>query len=201
MAVTWLAGVGFLRLHAAMFAVAGAVLLLIDLILDPSDLWALEVLEIWLVVLGSHSAALVAGWSTWRAIRPGRIADSPLAWFLPDADEPDNAMETLAPGPPQPLPATGRFSPGRHATPADADEAPTGIAAVLAAIGDAALDLADLGRSGLDKTRQGIARGIDWIRNEDDDDDDEYEDEEDGPPSPAGLDRPDLQNPQEASGR
>jgi len=195
MAVTWLAGVGFLRLHAAMFAVAGAVLLLIDLILDPSDLWALDVLEIWLVVLGSHTAALVAGWSTWRAIRPGRIAESPLAWFLPDDGEPDDPTETIAPGPPQPLPATGRFTPGRLPA-SDDDEAPEGIADVLATIGDSALDLADLGRSGLEKTRQGIARGIAWVRNDDDDDDDD-----EGPPSPTDTDRPIHLKPQEASGR
>ncbi len=172
----WVGGLGFLRLHAAVFAIAGAVLLLVDLILDPSDLWALDFLRIWLIVLGSHTAALAAGWATWRAIRPDRLTELPLAWFLPDTDEDDDLSQESDPDMARPLPATGRFTPGRISMTSADDDAPRGfgeiVSSVFAAIGDAVLDLADLARAGVAHTRRGIARGIDWVRNEDDDDDD-----------------------------
>src|SRR5687767_14362803 len=42
LAADWLAGIGFLRFYAAAYAIAGAALLLIDLILNPSDPWAVD---------------------------------------------------------------------------------------------------------------------------------------------------------------
>lgn len=171
----WLTGLGFLRLHAAVFAIAGAVLLLADLILDPSDLWVLDLLRIWLIALGSHAVALSAGWATWRAIRPDRLANWPLDWFLPNTDDEDDLLEETGPGMARPLPATGRFTPGRVSEISDGDDAPRGftkiVSSVFAAIGDAVLDLADLARAGVAHTRRGIAHGIDRVRNEDDDDD------------------------------
>ena len=62
-----MAGVGFLRFHAAAYAIVGAALLLIDLILNPSDPWAVDVLRVWLILLSSHAVGLVAGRVTWRA--------------------------------------------------------------------------------------------------------------------------------------
>lgn len=185
MAADWVLGVGFLRLHAAVFAVAGAALLFVDLIVDPADPWALGLLRGWLVLLGTHLAALVAGWVTWRAIRPDRLAASPLAWFLASAEDEDEAAGTLdADGHGQPLPATGRFTPGRLERTPGEDDAQGGIAAILAVAGDAVLDLVDLARVGVARTRAGIARGIDWVRNEDDEEEDEGDDSS-GPPRSA----------------
>ena len=184
MAVDWQFGVGFLRLHAAIFAVAGAGLLFVDLIVDPADPWALDLLRVWLIVLCTHGAALVAGWVTWRAVRPDRLAASPLARILAGPEEEDEGAAGMlgVAGPLQPLPATGRFSTGRPASSAGGEDGPRGITGVLAAVGDAVLDLGDLAHAGIARMQSSIARGIDWIRNDDDDGGDDADDGDDAPP-------------------
>ncbi len=181
MAADWLMGVGFLRFHAAAFAIGGAILILLDLILSPTDPWALDLLRIWVIVLGSHAAARAAGWTTWHAIRPHRLAESPFAWFLPESDVVEQPEALVAAGPPLPLPATGRFTPGQGQRAGDSDDEPAGIAHIFATLGDAVIDLADLARSGFQRIRSLISCGVDWVRNEDDEDED---DEVDSAPSP-----------------
>ncbi len=175
-AADWLMGIGFLRFHAAAFAIGGAILILLDLILSPTDPWALDLLRTWVIVLGSHAAALAAGWATWLAIRPHRLAESPLAWFLADSDDVAQPEAIVAAGPPPPLPATGRFTPGQGQLAHDSDDEPAGIARVVAILGDAVFDLADLARSGIQRVRSLVSRGLDWVRNEDAEDEDDEAD-------------------------
>jgi hypothetical protein len=69
----WLIGLGLLRLHLVVFAVGAVGILLLNLYRSPGDLWAAEALRLWAIILGCHAAALLTGWSTWRAVRPHRL--------------------------------------------------------------------------------------------------------------------------------
>lgn len=167
----WMAGIGFLRFHAAAFAVAGAALLLIDLILNPSDPWAVDLLRVWLILLGSHAVGLVTGWVTWRAIRPYRLTE--LRRVLSDADEEDAPPSNITAIPTGPLPATGRFTPERRALSTEDEEDQREPSGVLAAIGDAVADIGDLTLAGGAALRRGMGRLLDWIRGDEGVDDED----------------------------
>src|SRR5688500_14406198 len=70
----WALGLGLLRAHLAVFTVGAVALVMTDLYRSPADLRADGWLRLWAVVLGCHTAALLAGWATWRAVRPHRLA-------------------------------------------------------------------------------------------------------------------------------
>jgi hypothetical protein len=168
LAADWMAGIGFLRFHAAAYAVAGAALLLIDLILNPSDPWAVDLLRVWLILLGSHAVGLVAGRVTWRAIRPHRLVELHHVWH--DADDAVPVVPIPA-GPPRPLPATGRFTPGRIPPVVGDEDDQRWLSGALATIGDAVADLGDLTLAGWTRLRRGLGQLSDWIQGEDEDED------------------------------
>ncbi len=183
LAADWMAGIGFLRFHAAAYAIAGAALLLIDLILNPSDPWAVDVLRVWLILLGSHAVGLVAGWVTWRAIRPHRLIELRSVWT--DVEEAEGVGSVAPAGPPRPLPATGRFTPGRLQPASDADDEQSGLSSVLGALGDAVVEVGELALAGGARIRRGMSGVFDWIQGDDEDFDADEEPEVGPEPRPA----------------
>jgi hypothetical protein len=147
-------------------------LLLVDLILNPNDPWAVDVLRVWLILLGSHAVGLVAGWVTWRAIRPHRLVELQHIWT--ETEEADVAASAagVPAGPPQPLPATGRFTPGRIPPDSEADDERTGLSGVLGALGDAVVEVGELTLAGGARIRRGVSGVLDWIQGDDEEFDD-----------------------------
>jgi hypothetical protein len=71
--MSWATGLGLLRFHLAVFALGATGLVLLNLWRAPAESWSVDGLRLWAIVLACHAAALVAGWSTWRAVRPHRL--------------------------------------------------------------------------------------------------------------------------------
>jgi hypothetical protein len=69
----WAVGLGLLRLHLAVFSLGATGLVLLNLYRAPTESWSVDAIRLWAIALACHATALLAGWSTWRAVRPHRL--------------------------------------------------------------------------------------------------------------------------------